>query len=132
IPRYLRFAEKRAEKPGLETFVRLDDDATGLELVGPGEKVRPLSLPAKLSLYEQQSLQQQTTGGHLFFSLTVDPLNPDQIAAQKKGARVLHLFEVNVSTARATRLGQLPLGETQSYTWAAAGKKVAVLRRTQS
>jgi hypothetical protein len=132
IPKFLRFAEKRAEKPGLETFLRLDDDATGLELVGPGEKLRPLNLPAKFSLYEAQSLQQQMSGGHLFFSLTVDPLNPEQVAAQKKGARVLHLFEAAVGTAKATRLGQIPLGETQAYSWAAAGKKVAVLKRTQA
>jgi hypothetical protein len=100
IPRFLRFADKRAEKPGLETFVRLDDDGGGLELVGPGEKLRPLALPAKFSLYESGSLQQQAAGGRLFFSLTVDPLNPDQVAAQKKGARVLHLFEAAIGTAR--------------------------------
>jgi hypothetical protein len=132
IPRFLRFVEKRAEKPGLETFVRVGDDAASLELVGPGEKLRPLALPAKLSLYETASLQQQVSNGRLFFSLTVDPLNPDQVAAQKKGDRVLHLFEANVGAARATRLGQVPLGETQAYSWAAAGNKLAVLKRTQA
>jgi hypothetical protein len=132
IPRFLHLAEKRAEKPGLETFVRLDDDAAGLELVGPGEKVRPLALPAALSLYETASLQQQASGGRLFISLTVDPLNPAQVAAQKKGERVLHLYEVNVGAAKATRFGQIALGETQAYSWAAAGTKVAVLKRTQA
>jgi hypothetical protein len=132
ISRFLRFADKRAEKPGLETFVRLDDDAGGLELVGPGEKLRPLGLPAKLSLYEPASLQQQASGGRLYFSLTVDPLNPEQVAAQKKGQRVLHLYEANAGTARATRLGRVPLGETQGYSWAAGGNKLAVLKRTQA
>ena len=37
IPALLRLADKRAEKPGLEQFVRVDDDKAGLELVGPGE-----------------------------------------------------------------------------------------------
>jgi hypothetical protein len=132
IPRFLHLAEKRAEKPGLETFVRQGDDATGLELVGPGEKVRPLALPAELSLYETASLQQQALGGRLFFSLTVDPLNPAQVAARKKGERALHLFEVGVGAAKATRFGQIALGETQAYSWAAAGTKVAVLKRTQA
>jgi hypothetical protein len=132
IPRFLRFADKRAEKPGLETFLRLDDDGAGLELVGPGEKLRPLALPTKFSLYEAASLQQQAAGAHLFFSLTIDPLNPEQVAAQKKGARVLHLFEAAVGSAKATRLGQVPLGETQAYSWAAGGNKLAVLKRTQA
>jgi hypothetical protein len=132
IPRFLRFADKRAERPGLEAFVRLDDDAAGLELVGPGEKLRSLVLPAKLSLYETASLQQQASPGHLYFSLTVDPLNPDQVAAQKKGDRILHLYEAGVGSARATRLGQVPLGETQGYSWAAGGNKLAVLKRTQA
>ena len=48
IPRFLRFAEKRAERPGLDAFVRVTDDGGGLEVVGPGEKVRPLALPEKL------------------------------------------------------------------------------------
>jgi hypothetical protein len=134
IPRFLRFAEKRAERPGLDAFVRLDDDGAGLELVGPGEKVRPLALPGKLSLYETASLQQQasTAGGRLYFSLTVDPLNPEQIAAQKKGERALQVFEVNVGGAKVKRAGRVPLGETQGYSWAAAGSRLAVLRRTQA
>jgi hypothetical protein len=132
LPRFLRFVEKRAEKPGLETFVRLDDDAAGLELVGPGDKLRPLKLPEKLSLYETGSLQQQASGGRLFFSLTVDPLNPEQVAAHKKGPRVLHLYEAAVGAARATRLGEIPLGETQAYVWAAGGNKLAVVKRTQA
>jgi hypothetical protein len=132
IPRFLGFAQKRAEKPGLETFLRPDDGGDGLELVGPGEKLRPLALPTKFSLYEGPSLQQQISGGRLYFSLTVDPLNPDQVAAQKKGARLLHLFEVNTGAAKATLLGQVPLGETQAYSWAAGAGKVAVLKRTQA
>jgi hypothetical protein len=128
---FLRLADKRAEKPGLESFVRVDDDAAGLELVGPGEKVRPLGLPTKFSLYEAASLKQQPSASQLFFSLTVDPLNPDQVAAQKKGARLLHLFEVGLGSAQATLLGQIPLEEAESYAWAAGGKKLAVLRRTR-
>lgn len=131
IPAFLRFAEKRAEKPGLEAFVRPNDDASGLEIVGPGEKQRPLALPAKWALYESGSLQQQPSASHLFFSLTVDPLNPDQVAAQKKGERLLHLFEAGVGNGKATLLGRVPLGETQRYAWAAGGNKLAVIRRTQ-
>jgi hypothetical protein len=135
IPAFMHFAEKRAEKPGLEAFLRANDDANGLELVGPGEKQRPLALPSKWALYETGSLQQQAStmaAGKLFFSLTVDPLNPDQVAAQKKGARVLHLFEAGVNDAKATLLGRVPLGETQSYAWAAGGNKLAVIKRTQA
>jgi hypothetical protein len=125
---FLHLAEKRAEQPGLETFVRRDDDGSGLELVGPSEKSRPLALPTKASLYELGSLRQQPSSGSLYFSLTVDPLNPDQVAAQKKGARALHIFEVALGSARATLVGQIPLEESETYAWAAGGKRVAVLR----
>jgi hypothetical protein len=127
---FLGLASKRAEKPGVETFVRVDDDAAGLELVGPGEKVRPLALPTKFSLYEARSLQQQPTASQLYFSLTVDPLNPDQVAAHHKGARVLHLFEAGLGSSQATLLGEVPLEDADSYAWAAGGNKLAVLRRT--
>jgi hypothetical protein len=127
---FLGLASKRAEKPGLETFVRVDDDAARLELVGPGEKVRPLALPTKFSLYEARSLQQQPTASELYFSLTVDPLNPDQVEAHHKGARVLHLFEVGLGSAQVTLLGEVPLEDADSYAWAAGGNKLAVLRRT--
>lgn len=135
IRAFLTLADKRGEKPGLEAFVRVDDDTAGLELVGPGEKLRPLALPTKFSIYEAASLQQQpsASGGQLFFSLTVDPLNPDQVAAQKKGIRVLHLFEAGLSSAKATLLGQVPLDDdSQSYRWAAGGNKLAVLKRTRA
>ena len=128
----LRLADKRGEKPGLDAFVRVNDDTTGFELVGPGEKVRPLALPTKFSLYETASLQQKPSGGQLFFSLTVDPLNPDQVAAQKKGTRLLHVFEVGLGSAKATQLGELPLEEAQSYAWAAGGNKLAVLKRARA
>ena len=133
IRAYLTLADKRGEKPGLEAFVRVDDDTAGLELVGPGEKLRPLALPTKFSIYEAASLQQQPSAGQLFFSLTVDPLNPDQVAAQKKGARVLHLFEAGLGSAKATLLGQVPLDDdSQSYRWAAGGNKLAILKRTRA
>ena len=130
-PAFLRLADKRGEKPGLETFVRVDDDSVGLELVGPGEKVRPLTLPTKFSLYDAASLMQQPTANQLFFSLAVDPLNPDQVAAHKKGTRVLHLFEVKLGPAKASLIGQIPLEGAESYRWAAGGKKLAILRSTQ-
>ena len=130
---FLTLADKRGEKPGLEAFVRVGDEGGGLELVGPGDKLRPLALPTKFSLYEAASLQQQSSASQLFFSLTVDPLNPDQVAAQKKGTRVLHLFEAGLGSAKATLLGQIPLDDdTQSYSWAAGGNKVAVLKRARS
>jgi hypothetical protein len=132
IRAFLTLADKRGEKPGLEAFVRIDDDTAGLELVGPGDKLRPLALPTKFSLYEAASLQQQPSASQLFFSMTVDPLNPDQVAAQKKGTRVLHIFEASLGAAKATLFGQIPLEETQSYTWAAAGNKVAVLKRARA
>jgi hypothetical protein len=127
---FLGLGSKRAEKPGLETFVRVDDDGAGLELVGPGEKVRPLALPTKFSLYEARSLQQQPSASQLYFSLTVDPLNPDQVAAHHKGAHVLHLFEAGLGSARATLLGEVPLEDADAYSWAAGGNKLAVLKRT--
>lgn len=130
IPRFLNLTQKRSEKPGVETFLRLDDDGQSFELVGPAEKLRPLELPTKFSLYEAGSLQQQMAGGKLVFSLTVDPLNEDQVKAQKKGERTLHLFVADLGSARATLLGEIPLGETQQYAWSAGGNKIAVLKKT--
>jgi hypothetical protein len=129
-----RFADlvvKRNERPGWETFVRLDDQATGLELVGPGEKLRPLALPAKLARYDAASLQQQQNGARLYLALVLDPLAAVSDPAERKPARALHIFEVNAASARATLVGEIPLGDDQRpYAWSAGGDKVAFMRTT--
>src|SRR4029078_10817095 len=54
---------KRNEKPGFDAFVRLDDQASGLDLVGPGEKVRRLAWPGKLAGDDAAWFVQQTRRG---------------------------------------------------------------------
>ena len=130
---FARFADlvvKRNEKPGLEVFVRLDDANTGLELVGPAEKLRPLAFPAKLDTYDVGSLAEQHNGARLYLGLVTAPGGADPEA--RKRVRALHVFDVDPATARATAIGEIPLGEDRgAFAWVAGGDKVAFMRKTR-
>jgi hypothetical protein len=129
LQRYSDVIVKRNEKPGFDAFVRLDDEASGLELVGPGEKVRRLAWPGKLAGYDAASLDQQRNGGRLYFALVLDPAGAPE-PTERKGPRLLHIFEVALAGARATLLGEIPLGDDKApFVWAAGGDKVAFMRK---
>jgi hypothetical protein len=52
-------------------------------------------------------------------------------AGAAKPARALHIFEVNAATARASELGEIPLGDDKvPVVWVAGGDKVAFMRKT--
>jgi hypothetical protein len=131
IPRFLDFAVKRNERPGAELFVRRDE-TDGLELVGPADKLRPLVLPEKLSVFEPTpTIVQQETGGKLVFSLVRDPVTDDVVAMGKRGARTLAFFAADAASGKVMALGEIPLGDETAYAWAAGGNRIAVLRKTQ-
>jgi hypothetical protein len=129
IPRYLDFAVKRNEQPGVELFVRRADE--GLELVGPADRLRALALPEKLSVFEPGPIRQQALGGRLVFSLVRDRVTDDVKVSGKAGARTLAFFAADASTNRVAPLGEIPLGEDEEVTWSAGGNRIAVLRKTQ-
>jgi hypothetical protein len=127
IPRFLDFAVKRNERPGEDLFVRRDND--GLELVGPADRLRTLSLPEKLTAFEPRPIVQQVVGGRLVFSLVRDPITDDVAAVGKKGARKLVFFSVDAGAGKAVALGEVPLAEGDEFLWAAGGNRIAVLRK---
>ena len=64
IPRFLTLRRQaRPRGPAWRRSSASTTKAARLELVGPGDKLRPLALPTKFSLYEPASLQQQAVGG---------------------------------------------------------------------
>jgi len=67
---FLDYIRKRAEKPDLDAVIVLAAGQAGFELVGPGEKVRPLNLATKP--YDVLSLQQVQVGSRVVFSLVAD------------------------------------------------------------
>jgi hypothetical protein len=122
---------KRAEHPGPELFVRLDEDGAGMHLVGPGEKLRPLAFPGRLASYDPQSLDQQQNGERLYFAMVLDPLSAPAVEGKPRPPRALHVFEVDAGRARASEIGEIPLPESgQGWAWSAGGDKVAFMRKT--
>jgi hypothetical protein len=129
LPGALDAAARRSEQPGAEMFIRRLED--GLELMGPGDKVRRVTLPMKMSAFESGPIRQQVSGGRLLFSLVRDPITDDIVATGKKGDRALVFFAVDGGSAKASPLGEVPLVEGQDYAWSAGGSRIAVLRKTQ-
>jgi hypothetical protein len=122
---------KRAERPGPELFVRLDEDGAGLHLVGPGEKLRPLAFPGRLASFDPQSLDQQQNGERLYFAMVLDPLSAPAVEGKPRPPRALHVFEVNAAAARASEIGEIPLADGgQTWAWSAGGDKVAFMLKS--
>jgi hypothetical protein len=122
---------KRAERPGPELFVRMDEDGAGMHLVGPGEKLRPLAFPGRLASYDPQSLDQQQNGARLYFAMVLDPLSAPAVEGKPRPARALHVFEANAGTARASEIGEIPLPDgAQAWAWSPGGDKVAFMLKT--
>jgi hypothetical protein len=131
LQRYSDLVVKRNEKPGLEVFVRLADDGKSFELIGPGEKLRPLAFPGEASAYDLGTLDQRGNGARLYMSLVLEPVGGEDGAGAPRPARALHVFEVSPAAARATEIGAIPLGDDRgAFAWVAGGDKVAFMRKT--
>lgn len=72
LANFLDYVHKRGEKPDLPAVIVLAEGQNGYELVGPGEKVRPLNLTVPAQDYDRSTLQQHQIGNKVVFSLLAD------------------------------------------------------------
>ena len=123
---FLDYIRKRAEKPDLDAVIVLAAGQAGFELVGPGEKVRPLSLVHRE--YDVLSLVQAQVGSHVVFSLVAD--RPEKGNMEEAGRYSQAFFNLDPTSGKVTALGEIPLPDKHACPWSAGGNKIAVLRKT--
>jgi len=125
IDTFLDYIRKRAEKPELEAVMVLAAGQAGFELVGPGEKVRPVEFDHRA--YDVLSLVQVQVGSHVVFSLVAD--RPEKGNMEELGRFSLAFFSLEPTSGKVTALGEVPLPDQHSVPWSAGGNKIAVLRK---
>jgi hypothetical protein len=138
---WARTTRLRRERPNRTAFVQLADalatktDAqTGIDLLDPAGRLIPLPLAVPFRLYDRLTLKDQEgpAPGVLHFGIQVDPVNADAVARKKADQPALDLYAVSVAHPGTTRLRARVAMDTRPVVWAAAGDRLAVLRRFKS
>jgi hypothetical protein len=130
LDNFLDYVGKRAEKPDLDAVIVPATGRGGFELVGPGEKVRPLKLPVPGNEYDVLSLQQRQVGGKVVFSLLAD--RPGTRGDMNESSRyALGFFSLEPGSGKVSAIGEVALPDKQPRPWSAGGNKIAVLGKRE-
>jgi hypothetical protein len=74
--------------------------------------------------------QHQLVGDKVYFSLTIDPVNPDAVNRRKRDPELCDLYVFDPATTTTTRLARLAVaGRKLLWRVSDDGKRWAVLRR---
>jgi hypothetical protein len=129
LENFLDYVHKRGEKPDLPAVMVLAEGQKGFELVGPGEKVRPVDLTVPVRDYDPTTLDQRQLGGKVIFSLLAD--RPGHKGDMKESGRyALAFFSLDPGSGKVSVIGEVPLPDRNVPTWSAGGNKIAVARKT--
>ena len=130
LANFLEYVHKRGEKPDLPAVIVLAEGQKGYELVGPGEKVRPINLTVPVQDYDPSTLQQHQVGNKVVFSLLADRPGRKQGDMNEETRFALDFFSLDPASGKVTVLGEVALPNKQPYPWSAGGNKIAVQRKT--
>jgi hypothetical protein len=126
---FLDYVHKRGEKPDLPAVIVLATGQQGFELVGPGEKVRPIKLTVPVGDYDPTTLDQRQVGRKVLFSLLADrPVRSGDM--KERGRYALGFFSLDPGSGRVSVIGEIPLPDKNPCPWSAGGNKIAVSRKT--
>lgn len=130
LTNFLDYVRKRGEKPDLPAVIVLADGQQGYELVGPGEKVRPINLTVPVQDYDRSTLQQHQVGNKVVFSLLADRPGRKQGDVNEESRFALDFFSLDPASGKVTVIGEVGLPDKQPYPWSAGGNKIAVQSKT--
>jgi hypothetical protein len=126
---YTKLMKLRVGRDNQPAFVRVTDDNHELELIGADDKRVNLKLANPIHHYDLKSLQQEPgAGGKLYFTLTIDPVNPEAVARKVADPELIDLYAVELATAKTVRLARLPRTD-RPFAWHVAAGRWAVLRK---
>jgi hypothetical protein len=130
LENFLDYVQKRGEKPDLPAVIVLAEGQKGYELVGPGEKVRPINLTLPVQDYDPSTLQQHQIGNQVVFSLLADRPGLKQGDRNEEMRFALDFFSLDPASGTVTVIGEIGLPKKQPYLWSAGGNKIAVQHTT--
>jgi hypothetical protein len=112
----------------------ITDEQDGIQLIDAVGHRLPLNLGAPVQNYERKSLLEQEDAARraVYFSMALDPLNPDALGRQKADKPYLDLYRAQLAaddkSAETTRLLRISLDDRPA-TWVLDGPYVVVLRK---
>lgn len=130
LANFLEYVHKRGEKPDQSAVIVLAEGQKGFELVGPGEKVRPLSLGVPVQDYDPTTLDQRPLGNKVIFSLVADRPGRKQGDMKEESRFALGFFSLDPASGKVSVIGEIPLPDRQPGLWSAGGSKIAIARKS--
>lgn len=112
----------------------ITDEQDGIQVIDAVGRRMPLNLGAKVQNYDRKSLleQEDTANRAVYFSLSLDPLNPDALGRQKADKPYLDLYRAQISAdgkaADTKRVLRVAIDERPAI-WVVGGRYVAILRK---
>jgi hypothetical protein len=123
---WAEIANLRRARPRAEAFVFVEELKT-LVLVGRDQRRSAVTLPEKLYKYEPKTLQQQVAGNTLYFTLAVDPVNPDATARHKSDPPDVDLYALDLGTRAVRRIWRLSCD--RPVKWHLADGRIVILKK---
>jgi hypothetical protein len=123
---FAEVAKLRGERPASEAFVLVEELKT-LVLIGRDDQRAEVGLAEKMLKYEPKTLQQQLAGQTIYFTLAVDPVNPDITAKGKTDRPDVDLYLLDLGTKKAERLWRLECDRPTA--WHVAANRVVLLKK---
>jgi hypothetical protein len=121
-----------AQHSNESTFLAVAPDLSGLVAYSDGAGPTPIELaePFRHYLHTSFLLQPAQPGQPLFFTLEIDPVNPDAVERKRAEEKWLDLYMLTPGANRAARVARLPLDDDQpGYRWRARPTRWIVLPR---
>lgn len=110
-------------------FVRVPEDLRELQLFDSKDAVHTIALPRPFKKYEPGTLVYQGIDDkQLVFSLTIDPVNAEAVAAQKADRDWVDLYRIDLASHVLTELARLD-GEKRPSSWRLSGQRLGLLRK---
>lgn len=127
---YTKIVKLRVEHANERTFVVVAEDLKALEVIGVDDtRVRFVTTEQPLHHYDLKSLRYQVGGdGRIWFTLDVDPVNPDAVARKIADPEHIDLYVFDPASGKAQRVARLPKGD-RPFSWRVATGRWALLRK---
>jgi hypothetical protein len=127
---HAKLVKLRQAHQNLRRFLRVADDGRGLELVTEDDaRVAVATKELSFDHYVSDSLVwSEARDGRIWFTLTVDPVNPEAVNKKKADPEHIDLYVLDGKGATARRVARIAKND-RPFVWAVAGGRWAVLRK---
>jgi hypothetical protein len=119
----------RNDHAGQRRFMHVGNSLQTLYFCDRGNDLVAIKLPVEWKLYEARSLKQHETwdGKTLYFSMTIDPVNPNAVARKKADIERADIYRLDPGN-KPVMLGKV-LTNKRRFRWVVGNGKFAYLRK---